>query len=429
MQPMSRSGASRSSAPRQKTRPTSAALWSTRFSSGSSRSIRAAISACTVSGMRWRASLSSPSTRAISSRKSGLPSARSSTSARCAGGTSLIRASASSSLSRGSSGTRSIALALRMPPPHDERVSSSSGRATAMISTGAVRSDLARCSISSSSGSSAQCTSSKTSTSGCTSASCSAQRSAAQVSCSGVRSPSAAPRTPSATASRSATASLSQQRRSFSNASFAGSSSVIPGARLDHRRERPVGDALAVGKRAPGQGRHALEALDELADEPALSEPGLAEDGDELDAAVADGTAQRVLEQLELAVAADERRADDAVRVVHAKHAPGPQGLGTTSDLDRARVLDLDRPRREAPCARPEQDLARLGRLLEPGREVHGLPGREGRLARPPPPPRPTRLRSAPRGPALRPRGRSPAQRARRARRRPRARSARRTRP
>ena len=74
-----------SSAPRQNTRPPSAACWSSRFSAGSSRSMRAAMSACTVSGIRSSAVSSSVRIRAVSSRKSGFPSAFSSRRARCAG--------------------------------------------------------------------------------------------------------------------------------------------------------------------------------------------------------------------------------------------------------------------------------------------------------------------------------------------------------
>ena len=202
------------------------------------------------------------------------------------------------SLSCASSGASSIALARRMPPPQVGRVSSRSGRVTATISTGTLRSDRARCSIRSRSGSSAQCTSSKTRTSGCRSASCSAQRSAAQVSSADVCSPSAAPSTPSATASRSATASLSQREAQLLEGVVRRVVVGDPGARLDHRGERPVGHALAVGQRAPGQRRHALERVGELRDEPRLAEPRLAEDGHELHRAVPHRPLERVLEQL-----------------------------------------------------------------------------------------------------------------------------------
>ena len=68
----------------------------------------------------------------------------------------------SSSLSSGASGSSSIAAARRRPPPQPGRMSSSSGRARQTIRSGASLTRSARCSISSSSGSSAQWTSSKT---------------------------------------------------------------------------------------------------------------------------------------------------------------------------------------------------------------------------------------------------------------------------
>ena len=70
-----------------------------------------------------------------------------------------------------------------------------------------------------------------------------------------------------------------------------------PGARLDHRRQRPVRDALAIGERAPPQRCHAFEPLRELGDQAGLAETGLAEDRQELAASIADGAGERVLEQ------------------------------------------------------------------------------------------------------------------------------------
>ena len=231
-----RSGARWSSAPRQNTRPITAACCSSRFSRAGRRSMRAAIRAWTLSGMRSVCPLPSVSSsmRAVSSRKRGLPSARSRTSARSAAGVSPAgsRSSASSALSGSGRAASSIAEARGFPPPQVARSSSSSIRARQTIRTGTSRSDRARCSITSSMRSSAHWTSSNTSTSGCASASCSAQRRAAQLVSVDASASSAAPRTPSATPRRSATASLSQHIRSFSNASAAGSSSVIPAEAL-----------------------------------------------------------------------------------------------------------------------------------------------------------------------------------------------------
>ena len=83
------------------------------------------------------------------------------------------------------------------------------------------------------------------------------------------------------------------------------------GGRLDHRCQRPERDPLAVRKRAAAERRHALGAGDELRHEPRLADARLAEHGDQARAPVADRARQRVREQLELLLAADEPRGAD----------------------------------------------------------------------------------------------------------------------
>src|SRR5579864_5468353 len=77
---------------------------------------------------------------------------------------------------------------------------------------------------------------------------------------------------------------------------------------LHHLGERPVRDTFAVGQAASRQHNGAVEPGGELAREPALPDTRVAVDGDEGCALVAHGPLERVLEQLELGVAADERR-------------------------------------------------------------------------------------------------------------------------
>ena len=98
------------------------------------------------------------------------------------------------------------------------------------MSTGASSIRSARCSIRSSSGSSAQWTSSKPSTSGCASAKLVAHSCAAQAISRPRRLPETLSSTPDASPSRSATASLVHASRSFSIASSGESSSEIPAA-------------------------------------------------------------------------------------------------------------------------------------------------------------------------------------------------------
>jgi hypothetical protein len=149
---------------------------------------------------------------------------------------------------------------------------------------------------------------------------------------------------------------------------------------LDHLGQRPVGDALAVGQRAPGQDRGALEAVQELLSEAALADSGLAVDGEEVRATVSDHAGVRVLEQLDLRFAPDERR-DDHPRggaPVGADRRPRPDGLGLAAELDRPHFLDFDATERQPVRPGADEDLARLGGLLEARRDVHGLAGGEG---------------------------------------------------
>src|SRR5205823_12966229 len=60
---------------------------------------------------------------------------------------------------------------------------------------------------------------------------------------------------------------------------------------------------------------------------------------------------------------------------------PGPDRLGHARELDRAEFLDLDAAERQVVRAGADQDLARLGDLLEARREVDRLAGGEGRVA------------------------------------------------
>ena len=84
------------------------------------------------------------------------------------------------------------------------------------------------------------------------------------------------------------------------------------GARADHLAERPERDALAVGGRSPGVPENrlddAVEVLRQLPDEPALARSGHADDGHDPRPSLATGCVEQVLEQAELAVAAEERR-------------------------------------------------------------------------------------------------------------------------
>src|SRR5207237_5076740 len=108
---------------------------------------------------------------------------------------------------------------------------------------------------------------------------------------------------------------------------------------LDHLGDRPVRDALAVGKAAPGEDGGALEAGEELARQPALADARVAVEGEERGAAVARGAREGRLEQLELLLAADERGVQAAERppaLTGGDDAPRLDGLLEPPQLERA---------------------------------------------------------------------------------------------
>ena len=156
-----------------------------------------------------------------------------------------------------------------------------------------------------------------------------------------------------------------------------------PGRALDHLGERPVGDALAVGKAPAGEHGGALERVRELARQPALADPGLAVDREDMGPPVPNRPHQRVLEELELGLPADEGRRDGSrlrPAVDRGERPVGGDRPAESPQLERAGVLCLDPALGEAVRCVPDQDLAGAGRLLKAGRDVDGRAGREGRV-------------------------------------------------
>ena len=82
-----------------------------------------------------------------------------------------------------------------------------------------------------------------------------------------------------------------------------------PGGLPQHLSQRPERDAVAVGQAAAPQHRRLVgEAAHELLDEPALADPGLAEQRDEPPLGSGDRTAELRVEGGDLAGPADERQ-------------------------------------------------------------------------------------------------------------------------
>ena len=155
------------------------------------------------------------------------------------------------------------------------------------------------------------------------------------------------------------------------------------GGGLHHLAQRPVRDALAVRKRTAHENARALDAVEELSREAALPDARLAVDREEVSAPVAQAAVERVLEQLELGLAADERRTrpERADRGRRACRPRATRGVAVDAlELERAGVLDHEAPGREPIRGRPDEDLAGTGRLLESSGEVHGLARGERRV-------------------------------------------------
>ena len=154
------------------------------------------------------------------------------------------------------------------------------------------------------------------------------------------------------------------------------------GERLQHDREREVGDALAVWD-APAleHGRAVTDDCRELLREARLARARLAEHRRH----AARARLQRILERLDqlrqLERTADDRRLEPTRKPgrirsdVHDAVRGDPPGLAL--QLERFELLDGERIPDEPVRRRADHDLPRLCALLEPGGDVHHVAGRE----------------------------------------------------
>jgi hypothetical protein len=146
--------------------------------------------------------------------------------------------------------------------------------------------------------------------------------------------------------------------------------------------ERPEGDPFAVGQAASDQhGRRFFHGRAKLGAQARLADPGRAEHGDKPADPFLRGALECFFELRELALAPDER----SVEFVR-EGRPIRKDFHQAPSVDRLRLplesegpnhLDPDSLPKEAPGRVPYQYLARTGSLLEAGRHVDGVPGRE----------------------------------------------------
>ena len=214
--------------------------------------------------------------------------------------------------------------------------------------------------------------SSKTSTSGCRSASSVAHVCAAQaISDADCSPPPTASSTPDASAEQIGHRLVATAVPELLVGGFDGVVVGDAGGHLHHLGDGPVRDALPVGQAAAREDRRALDAVDELAREARLADARRAEDRHEVHAVVPDDARERVVEQLDLLLAPDERHRDDepAPDVLGDRdHAPCLDPVREAARLLRAERRRDDDPAREPLDGRAEHDLARLAQPAAGGR-------------------------------------------------------------
>ena len=127
-----------------------------------------------------------------------------------------------------------------------------------------------------------------------------------------------------------------------------------------------------------------LDAVDELAGEPALADARLAVDREEVRAPVAQRCGRTCSRAARARLPPDERRATPTGRGSGLRACPRRATRGAArrcpSSSSGPASSTTSRPRSEAVRGRADQDLARRRRLLEARGEVDGLAGREGRV-------------------------------------------------
>ena len=142
---------------------------------------------------------------------------------------------------------------------------------------------------------------------------------------------------------------------------------------LQHLDHRPVRDPLAVGQAAAAHD-HRLDRCQNLRGEPGLADTGVADDRHQLAALLGLHALPCFPDERELALASDEPRLVPALRrLAHAQEPVGGNRLGLALQLERLDRLDLGRVADECERRPSDQHLARLRRLLQPGRHVHRI--------------------------------------------------------
>ena len=144
---------------------------------------------------------------------------------------------------------------------------------------------------------------------------------------------------------------------------------------LQHFAHRPVGDPLAIGKTSSAH-HPRIDLGQELGSQPRLADPGVADDRDEPGALVRARFRPGLSQSLQLACPADEPGFVPPLgRVADADEPKGRHGVCLPFQLERLDRLGLDRGAHEREGVGAEEDLARLGGLLQAGGDVDRVAG------------------------------------------------------
>ena len=140
----------------------------------------------------------------------------------------------------------------------------------------------------------------------------------------------------------------------------------------DHLSERPERDLFLELAGAPAQDRDLLaQPVPELLDHARLADPRLAQQRDQVGTAALLHAFERVGQQRELAAAIDERDRGSCRSRRQPDHRPRGDLVVELLRADHAHVTELDGILHKLARGRPHQDLAWLGRLLQPRADVH----------------------------------------------------------
>ena len=149
--------------------------------------------------------------------------------------------------------------------------------------------------------------------------------------------------------------------------------------------QRPIRNPFAVRETAPDEdGCLAAQRARDLACQSGLADPGRSEHGDKAASSFRHCRFECSTHSRELLSASDQRSIEPPVesrRVFNDPQEPvGRKRLRFPLQLERLDRLDLDCIPREPHCRLTDKNVARLRRLLEPGRDVDGVARRQALL-------------------------------------------------